>query len=288
MEYLRIALIDEKTYSAQLLLCSCMRSSSRRARGRLSRKFSSMTKNDCTPRLVLHVLHDVEELIAGFVEVVALALAAEERGRGAEVAAHRASDRGNDRGGGIARVVGHAHAKNAEAEAGENFGMDERRAGIFAEEAAHPGNAFAAHDVVGIEHVFHAGNAGDVAADDDGGVRRKLAHAAAHLAHLAEVGNDAGDSDDVVLVRGQFALKLVEGREVEQRARSRDVLLDHHQAPRAVEHAQRKAALLAGDLVVVKLHRIDGAAAELIVLGVGAENGTQKNACLSSLGMRSN
>ena len=49
MEYFRIALIDEKTYSAQALLSALMRSSKRMARGRLSKKFSSITKNDCTP-----------------------------------------------------------------------------------------------------------------------------------------------------------------------------------------------------------------------------------------------
>jgi hypothetical protein len=39
--------------------------------------------------------------------------------------------------------------------------------------------------------------------------------------------------------------------------------------PRAVKHAQREAILLARNLVVVELHRIDGTAAKFIVLRVG-------------------
>ena len=53
-----------------------------------------------------------------------------------------------------------------------------------------------------------------------------------------------------------------------------------------MEHAQRKGALGSRHLVVVKLHRIYGAAAEGIILRIGAEDGTQQNASLSSFGMR--
>ena len=141
--------------------------------------------------------------------------------------------------------------------------------------------------MVGINHVFDAGNAGNMATDDDGGVGRELAYAAAHFADFAEVGNDAGDANDVVVMSCEFALKLLQGREVEQRAGSGDVLLNHHQSPRAVEHAQRKAALLAGDLVVIKLHGIDGAAAEFVVLRVGSENRSEKNSCSNAFGMNS-
>ena len=52
-----------------------------------------------------------------------------------------------------------------------------------------------------------------------------------------------------------------------------------------MEHAQREAALRARHLVVIQLHRVDGAAAELIVLRVGTEDRTQQNAGLSSLRM---
>ena len=69
---------------------------------------------------------------------------------------------------------------------------------IFAEIAPHPRDAFAAHDVIGIDQLIESGNGGDVPANDDRGFGRQAAHAAAHLAHLAEVRNNAGDSDDVV------------------------------------------------------------------------------------------
>jgi hypothetical protein len=55
-----------------------------------------------------------------------------------------------------------------------------------------------------------------------------------------------------------------------------------------MEHAQRKAALCACDLIVIKLHRIDGAAAKFIVSGVRAEDRTQQDAGLRSLGMSFN
>ena len=57
-------------------------------------------------RLDVHVrfelAHDVEQLVAGLVEVDRLALAAEHGRGGAEVAAQRAADRGDDRGGHVA------------------------------------------------------------------------------------------------------------------------------------------------------------------------------------------
>ena len=48
MVYFRIALAEAKTESSQLLPASFMRSSKRMARVRCSRKFSSITKNECT------------------------------------------------------------------------------------------------------------------------------------------------------------------------------------------------------------------------------------------------
>ena len=47
----------------------------------------------------------------------------------------------------------------------------------------------------------------------------------------------------------------------------------------------RKTPLRARHLVVVKLHRIDAAAAELIILRVGSKNGSQKNAGRRALGV---
>jgi hypothetical protein len=52
-----------------------------------------------------------------------------------------------------------------------------------------------------------------------------------------------------------------------------------------MKHAQRKAALPACNLIVVELHRVDGAAAKFVILRVWAENGTQQNSSLRALGM---
>ncbi len=48
--------------------------------------------------------------------------------------------------------------------------------------------------------------------------------------------------------------------------------------------AQREAALGARDLIVIKLHRVDGAAAELVVLRVPPEDRAQQNAAWDPLG----
>src|SRR5262249_26500847 len=153
---------------------------------------------------------------------------------------------------------GNAH--HAHFESGDDGRVLDGSGIVFAEEAAHPGDAFAAHDVIRVHHVADSGNRCDVSADDDGGLRPNLANALAHLPHLADVGDDGGDADNVVFLLVQFLLELLESGEVEHRAGRGDVALDHHDPPRAVEHAQREAALSPGYLVVVELHRIDGTA----------------------------
>ena len=52
-----------------------------------------------------------------------------------------------------------------------------------------------------------------------------------------------------------------------------------------MKHAERKAALRTRDLIVIKLHGIDGAAAKVIILSVRSEDRTQQDAGLGSLGM---
>ena len=52
-----------------------------------------------------------------------------------------------------------------------------------------------------------------------------------------------------------------------------------------VEHAQRKGVLRPSYLVVVQLHRIDGAAAELIVLRIGSKYRTEQNVGTRALGL---
>ena len=124
-----------------------------------------------------------------------------------------------------------------------------------------------------------AGMVGDVPADDDRGLGLVLADQLAHLRDLADVGHDRADADHVVAARVRSSsTKRSRRGEVEQRAGRLDVGLDQHQAPRAMEHAQRERALHARHLVVVQLHRVDGAAAVLVVLGVGTEDAREEDA----------
>jgi hypothetical protein len=44
-----------------------------------------------------------------------------------------------------------------------------------------------------------------------------------------------------------------------------------------MEHAQGKSPLYTRDLIVVKLHRVDGAAAVFIILGERTEHAAQQN-----------
>ncbi len=254
-----------------------MHSSSSMARRLCSRKFSSIMKNECAPSCASMSRHHGEQLLAGVVEIQVLALAAEERRSGAEVAAHGAAHRGNDGGGGAAAGLRQLHPHGAPAEAGDDRGMADGRAFVFAQKTPHPGDAVAAHDVVGVDHLFDARNGRHVPAHHDGRARRQAPHHPAHLPHLAHVHDDGRDADDVVVVRRQLRLERLARGEIEHRGGRGDVLLDHEDAPRAVEHAQRERALLARHLVVVQLHRIDLPAAERIVLGIRTENGAEQN-----------
>ncbi len=116
-------------------------------------------------------------------------------------------------------------------------------------------------------------------------MRRQFPDHPAHLPHLRHVYDDRGDPDNVVLVRLQFAREVVSRRKVQHRTRRGYVGLDQHDSPRTMKHSQGKAALGARHLIVIKLHRIDGAAAELIVLRVGPENRAQQYARVRSFGM---
>jgi hypothetical protein len=52
-----------------------------------------------------------------------------------------------------------------------------------------------------------------------------------------------------------------------------------------MKHAQRKSSLRPRHLIVIKLHRIDGPAAELVVLRIRAKHGAQQNTSMTSLEM---
>ena len=153
---------------------------------------------------------------------------------------------------------------------------------VLAEQTAKPAHALAADDMIGVDPLAEIGNVGDVPADDDRGLRQILPNQLAHLFHFEEVRNDRRDADDVVLVGANLLDETVERGEVQQRAGRRDVRLDHHQAPTAMEHSQREGALGSRHLVVVKLHGVHAPAAVLVVLAVGPENAGQQHARLRS------
>ncbi len=113
----------------------------------------------------------------------------------------------------------------------------------------------------------------------------QAADRAAHFAHLSDVDDDGGDANDVVVVGDQFSFEDFAGGKVQDRGGGGDVLLDHEDAPGAVKHAQGERPLLAGHLIVVQLHGVDLAAAELVVLSVRAENRREENARSRTFGM---
>ena len=216
--------------------------------------------------------HHVEELLAGFVEVDVVALAPEKRGRRAEVAAHRAADRRDDRGGRIAAAARRLEPHQPESKRGGNGRVRDGRIDRLAEERPEPPNALPGHDVIGVDHGVELRERRDVPADDDRRSRRVLAHEPAHLLHLADVHDDARNAHDVVGVGLELAYETLARGKIEHRGRCRD------DAPRAMRHAERKRILGARHLIVVQLHRVDGAAAELVVLREGTEDRGEENA----------
>src|SRR3954463_8208922 len=88
--------------------------------------------------LRLHARHHGEQLVAGIVEVKVLALASEERRRGAEVAAHRTADGRNDGCRGAAVSLRELESGGPGFESRDDFGMLNRRCGVLAEKGPHP------------------------------------------------------------------------------------------------------------------------------------------------------
>ena len=232
-----------------------------------------------------HLRHHAEEFLTGVVEIQELALAAEERRGCAEIAAHGAAHRWNDGGGGAALVLRQIHPHGAPSEAGNDGRMADGRGVVFTEVPAHPGDAVAAHEVVGVDHEFNARGSGHMTADYDGGFGRHAPHRAAHLPHLADVDDDGGNTDDVVIVGEQFRFEVFARWKIQDCGGRRDVLLDHQDAPRAMKHAEGKRPLLTRHLVVIELHGVDLAAAELVVLRVRTKHGTEQNTGANALWM---
>src|SRR3954469_19634581 len=163
--------------------------------------------------------------------------------------------------------------------------MPNGRALVLAQISPHPRDTFPADDVVRVDHLLYSRYGRDMATNHNGRAWRQLADHPAHFAHLGYVHDDRGNPDHIVVMLSNLALEIFPGGKIENRARRGNVCLDQHDAPGTMEHAQREAALRPCDLIVVKLHRIDGAAAELVVSRVWAEDGTQQEAGLRSLGM---
>ena len=148
---------------------------------------------------LLGFAHDAGTTRRRFRRSSELAFAAEERGGGAEVAAHGAADRRDDGRGDCAFRTRQRESHDAVAEAADDRRVHDRRVRILAQKPSHPGDAFAFDDVVGVDHLLDAGDGGHVAADHDGRFRRELPHDAAHLPYFADIHDDGRDADDVVV-----------------------------------------------------------------------------------------
>ena len=210
-----------KLESSQLFPASFMRSSRRMARVRCSRKFSSMTKNDCTFEL-------------GFACGTSLRTAHRRFRRNctnfplppknAEVV-QKLQPIGQPTEGIIVAAVPPSRCGSCTPmmrclQAGNNRGMLNRRVLIFAQIAPHPGDSFSAHDVVGIDHRFNARDRGHMAADYDlesGESSRTMRHISRTLQN---VHDDRGDSHHVILMSGQFFGEGLARGKIQQRCKA--------------------------------------------------------------------
>ena len=236
-------------------------------------------------QLIFHPAHNLEQFVAALKKVDELSFASEKCRGSTEVAAHGTAHRRNNRRRRCALALRQPDAHDARAHPGNDCRMPDRRAFLFPEIAPHPRNAFAFHDVIGVNHRFDSGNGRDMPTHHDRGLRREFPRHAAHLAHLGHVHDNSGDADYVILITLQLALKIVARRKIEHRTGRGNIRLDHHDAPGSMKHAQREAALRSRHLIVIKLHRIDGAASELVILGIRSEDRTQQDPRLRSLRM---
>jgi hypothetical protein len=120
--------------------------------------------------------------------------------------------------------------------------------------------------VIGVNRLVQPFLVGYVPPDENGGVRLVTAYQFTHFPDLADIGKDGAYSDDVIGCFFKFPNEAIQGGKIEDRARCVDVRLEQQQGERAVKHAQGKSPLYTRDLIVVKLHRVDGAAAVFIIL----------------------
>src|ERR1035441_3903407 len=103
--------------------------------------------------LAFHLAHHVVQFLAGIVEVEVAALAAEEGARGAEVAPHGTTHRGNDGGRRGAFGDGQREPQGARAETGDDGGMANGRGLVLAEKTAHPGSEEHTSELQSLRHL---------------------------------------------------------------------------------------------------------------------------------------
>ena len=151
-----------------------------------------------------HARHDVEQLPSGFVKIDEVALAAEHRRSGTEVAAHGTSHRGNQHRSRILRPVRELHTHGPSAKARVDLRMHDRFGIVLTQKSAEPGYAVPADDVVRIDTLFNTGEIGNMAAHDYRAARLILPDERTHFADLADIGNNRGDADDIVFVGFEF------------------------------------------------------------------------------------
>ena len=166
----------------------------------------------------------------------------------------------------------HLQAHQPGTERGPDGRMVDRSVDRLAEKRAEPPDPFALDDMVRLKQLLEAGDRRHMAADDDRRCRGVLPDQTAHLAHLADVDDDARDADHVVLVGREFLDEALACRKIQQGGRRGDVRLDEHDAPRAMMHPEREGPLRSRHLVVIELERIDRAASVCIVLCEGTEH----------------
>ena len=219
MEYLRMALAEENTYSAQALPLGLH--AVEQFHGALFIKQEIFVHDEERMHVHggFHLAHDLEQFFAGLVEIQELALAAEECRRGAEVAAHGAAYRRNDGGGRLPGGLGHAQSHGAETVAGNDVRVLD--GGV---RRPRPDSA----RIQEMPSPLQCGRRRSFFRFPEWPPRGRpprwwiwatsCAHHAAHLADLADVHDDRRDADDVVGVFGQLAREGLARGEIEHRA----------------------------------------------------------------------
>ena len=223
--------------------------------------------------------HHVEQLVAGLVEVDELSLAAEKRRSRAEVAPHRAAHRRNDGGGRVALAL-------RELDAHDRACRSPRRCpdGGWARARPRPGSAASRRCLRRarcgrrrscLRCPGMAATCPPTTMVESGESSRTIRHISRTLPTFTMID---GDADDVVMVAPSSSRRKprASGNRAPCRARRYSawiIMMPHERWNIRSE----KLPLRARDLVVIKLHGVDGAAAEFIVLRVGSEDRTQQH-----------